>query len=71
MSSRLYHLRSPKRWWGLSVVLALASCAVPSAEPEPFPVVEASIPALQAAMERGELTSRQLVTGVPGADRAP
>ena len=57
-----YYSRSAKRWWSLTAVLAFASCSVPATEIGPFPVVEASIPELQAAMERGELTSRRLVT---------
>jgi len=54
--------------WSLAPVLALApvialeACSVPASETEPFTVVEATIPDLQAAMERGELTSRQPVT---------
>ncbi len=50
------------RCWALVPGVALAACAGPAAQPEPFPVVEATIPELQAAMERGELTSRRLVT---------
>lgn len=34
----------------------------PAPPPAPFSVVEASIPAMRAAMEQGRLTSRQLVT---------
>lgn len=38
-----------------------AGCAAPHPEATNFSVVEAGIPELRAAMERGELTSRQLV----------
>ena len=51
-------------------LLALSGCAAPSPDTAGFSVVEASIPELQAAMERGELTSRQLGHGVPGPNRA-
>ena len=44
------------------LLLVLAGCEAPSPDTGGFSVVEASIPELQAAMERGELTSRQLVT---------
>ena len=49
----------------LAVVALLAAaatgCAVPPTEPEPFDVVEATIPEMRAAMESGRVTSRQLV----------
>ena len=48
--------------WSLVTLVALAACSAPATAPRPFPVVEATIPDLQAAMERGDLTSRQLVT---------
>ena len=38
-----------------------AACRGPAPEAEPFDVVEATIPDMQAAMESGQLTSRQLV----------
>ena len=44
------------------LLLAFAGCDAPQAGSERFSVVETSILELQAAMERGELTSRQLVT---------
>ena len=44
------------------VVSATAvACAPESAEPEPFDVVEATIPQMQQAMEEGRITSRELV----------
>ena len=48
--------------WQVVPALALVACTAPAALPEPVAVVEATIPDLQTAMERGELTSRQLVT---------
>ena len=62
MSCLDYATRVPMRCWALAPVVALAACAGPAAESEPLRVVEATIPELQAAMERGELTSRRLVT---------
>ena len=44
------------------LLFALSGCVAPSSDTAGFSVVEAGIPELQAAMERGELTSRQLVT---------
>ncbi|WP_420632692.1 amidase family protein [Candidatus Palauibacter sp.] len=46
---------------GVVVAGALSGCRAPSSAPEPFDVVEASIPEMRAAMESGRLTSRQLV----------
>ena len=39
----------------------LASCAPAEAAPEPFDIVETTIPEMQRAMEEGRVTSRQLV----------
>ena len=44
------------------LLLVLWGCTAPSPDTAGFSVVEASIPELQAAMEQGELSSRQLVT---------
>ncbi len=46
-----------------SVVLAavLVACGGPASEAEPFDVVEATIPEMRAAMESGQVTSRQIV----------
>ena len=44
------------------LLLVSAGCEAPRTEAASLSVVETSIPELQAAMERGELTSRQLVT---------
>ena len=48
--------------FAVPAMLLLAACEAPQPDVGGFPVVEASIPELQAAMESGELTSRQLVT---------
>ncbi len=46
---------------GCLVSFVLAACQPAAEAPISFDVVEATIPEMQAAMERGELTSRQLV----------
>ena len=48
--------------FAVPAMLLLAACEAPQPDVGGFPVVEASIPELQAAMDSGELTSRQLVT---------
>jgi amidase len=45
---------------GLALALALGGCTAQGA-PEPFDIVEATIPEMQQAMEEGRVTSRQLV----------
>ena len=57
---------TPLRCTILSVLVAAVGCEVeiergPPAVPEPYDVIEATIPELQAAMEEGRLTSRDLV----------
>ena len=44
---------------GVGALVGLAACAEP--EPEPFDIVEATIPEMQQAMEEGRITSRELV----------
>ncbi len=45
----------------LLATVAALSCTAPAADTEPFDIVEATIPAMQRAMEEGRVTSRQLV----------
>ena len=56
----------PLRYTMLSVLVATLGCEIeiergPPAVAPPYDVIEATIPELQAAMEEGRLTSRDLV----------
>ena len=44
-----------------AIALLPSACRPPTESPPHFDIVEATIPEMQAAMERGEVTSRQLV----------
>jgi amidase len=46
-----------------TVLLALAGCATTAPAPKPFPLVEATIDGMHAAMKRDGLTCRQVVQG--------
>src|SRR5438132_3352197 len=46
----------------IAVLLVLgAAVLVPRAQPQPFTIVEATIPAMRTAMEQGRVTSREIV----------
>ncbi len=54
--------RRTQRFLSMGALLVAASCAPgPDTASQPFSVVEASIPEMQAAMEDGRVTSRELV----------
>src|SRR5687768_11137146 len=53
-------MRAMRRAIPILVLVVLA--AAPAGQTRPFRLVEATIPQMQAAMARGELTSRELVT---------
>jgi amidase len=60
--SRMVHAAFRSAALALAAALAFAHCApAPQAPPEPFDVVEATIPQMQEAMAEGRVTSRQLV----------